>query len=245
MMDLRLDDTGFGTIEIYQNPKGFCYGIDAVLLADFAARESKSSGKGQRIMDLGTGTGIVPLLLSEMTKSDEIAGIEMQQASYQIAMKNRTHNGLENRLTFFHRDVKDGPPEGLEGTFDVVTSNPPYTPENCGIESKNQEKALARHETTASLDDFVRCAAELLIDKGSFFMVHRPARLVDICESCRKNKLEPKKIQFISGKIGEKPNILLVQCIKNGNRELRLLDPIFVHNEDGSYSNEICRIYHK
>lgn len=244
-MDLRLDDTGFGQLQIYQNPKEFCYGVDAVLLADFAGKNCKTKGPKTRIVDLGTGTGIVPLLLSNLTDAGYIAGIEVQEPSWQLAMKNREHNHLEERLEFFLTDVNIRPPKDLAGSFDVVTSNPPYTAGNCGIESSNKAKAIARHETTATLDDFVRCAGELLSEKGEFFMVHRPARLVDICESCRKHKLEPKQMRFVSGIPGEKPNILLVHCVKNGNRQLRIMDPLFVHNVDGSYSAEIKGIYHK
>lgn len=244
-MSLRLDDTGFGQLQIYQNPKEFCYGVDAVLLADFAANNCKKKSQNHRLIDLGMGTGIVPLLLSYMTDAGYIAGVEVQESSWQLAMMNREYNGLEDRLEFFLADVKNGLPKSLTGTFDVVTSNPPYTAGSRGIESSNRAKAIARHETTASLDDFIKCASQLLSDKGEFFMVHRPARLVDICESCRNHKLEPKQMRFVSGRPGEKPNILLVHCVKNGNRELRIMKPLFVHNVDESYSTEIKGIYHK
>ncbi|MCI5688962.1 MAG: tRNA1(Val) (adenine(37)-N6)-methyltransferase [Emergencia sp.] len=243
-MMLRLDRTGFGDLEIFQNPAAFCYGVDAVLLADFAADGAARRKAACRIMDLGTGTGIVPLILSHKTSAGYIAGMELQKEAWELAEKNRAHNGLQARLAFFHRDVKDFD-GALRGTFDVVTTNPPYTEGNCGIASSNRAKAVARHETTASLDDFVRTAAALLRDKGDFYMVHRPARLVDICESCRKYRLEPKEMRFVSGKPMEKPNIILVHCVKNGNRELRLLDPLYVHREDGSYSEEILKIYEK
>lgn len=244
-MNLRLDETGFGNLKIFQNPEEFCYGVDAVLLAGFASEGARKKRENCRIMDLGTGTGIVPLILSHKTQAGYIAGLEVQKNSWDLAVKNAEYNLLTGRVRFFHGDVKGFSNKSLAGTFDVVTSNPPYTAGASGIESSNKAKAIARHETTASLDDFIKTAAVLLRDKGEFYMVHRPARLVDICESCRRHRLEPKELCFVSGKPLEKPNIILVHCTKNANRELRILDPLFVHNENGSYSQEILKLYEK
>lgn len=244
-MELRLDDTGFGGIEIYQNPEEFCYGVDAVLLADFASKSNNAAKESCRIIDLGTGTGIVPLILAHKTKAGTIYGVEVQKNSWELAEKNRIHNRLEDRLTFLHTDLKDLKEESLRGSFDIVTSNPPYTAGNCGIESANRAKMIARHETTADLDAFIAKAAWLLKEKGDFYMVHRPSRLIDICESCRKHKLEPKEMRFVSGKPMEKPNILLVHCVRNGNRQLKILDPLAVRDENGDYTDEIRRIYEK
>lgn len=243
-MGVRLDDTGFGDLGIYQQPEEFCYGVDAVLLAGFASESSSARLETCRIMDLGTGTGIVPLILSHKTKASFIGGVEVQENSKRLAEKNRVYNNLTDRLHFYHSDVC-GFGEDLKGTFDIVTSNPPYTEGNRGITSGNRAKAIARHETTASLDDFIETAARLLRDKGDFYMVHRPSRLVDICESCRKHRLEPKEMCFVSGKPLETPNILLVHCVKNGNRELKLRQPLWVHDTDGGYSEEILRLYEK
>lgn len=247
-MESRLDETGFGQVKILQNPEEFCYGVDAVLLADMASKEINQKNQS-RVIDLGTGTGIVPLILSHKTKAGYIAGVELQEHSYNTALKNIKLNGLEGRLDFLQADVHDiamkKSKEPELGTFDVVTTNPPYTENQGGLTSKNKAKAIARHETTASLEDFVKASAGLLRDKGDFYMVHRPSRLVDICYLCRKYKLEPKELQFISGKPLEKPNIILVHCVKNGNRELKLMNPLFVHNEDGGYSREILEIYEK
>ena len=243
-MELRLDDTGFGGIHIYQNPQEFCYGVDAVLLADFASGSPAARREKSRIIDLGTGTGIVPLILSHKTKAGKIYGVEVQEASWQLAEKNREYNNLTDRLEFIKSDIKELDEVHREG-FDIVTSTPPYTAGNCGIESANRAKMIARHETTADLDDFIARAAWLLKDKGDFYMVHRPGRLIDICESCRKHRLEPKELRFVSGKPMDKPNILLVHCVKNGNRQLKVLDPLAVRNEDGDYTEEICEIYEK
>lgn len=247
-MELRLDDTGFGGIKILQNPEEFCYGVDAVLLADFAAKKSinlwKKSGEGRRIMDLGTGTGIVPLIMSHKTSAGYIGGIELQRSPYELAVRNAVDNGLSERLHFFHRDVNEAHKD-MSGTFDVVTANPPYTEGTKGIESGNRAKAIARHETTASLKDFIGAASRLLKDKGDFYMVHRPARMVDICQYCREHKLEPKDIRFVSGKPDEKPNLMLIHCVKGGNPQLRIEDPLWIHEKSGEYSAEILKIYEK
>lgn len=244
-MSLRLDETGFGKLKIFQNPEEFCYGVDAVLLAGFAAEGAAKRQCRCRIMDLGTGTGIVPLILSHKTEASLIGGIEVQENSYRLAVKNAQYNNLTERVQFFHGDVKEFSHGDWAGTFDIVTSNPPYTEGAGGIESSNKAKAIARHESTASLDDFVRTAANLLKDKGDFYMVHRPSRLVDICESCRRHRLEPKELCFVSGKPFERANIILIHCTRNGNPQLRILDPLFVHNEDGSYSQQILKLYEK
>lgn len=241
---LRLDDTGFGGIKIWQEPAAFCYGVDAVLLADFAARGIEKK-KQKRIMDLGTGTGIVPLILSHKTEANYLAGLEIQEASYNLARRNAEENELTDRLHFFHGDVAEFDKPALYGTLDAVTSNPPYTEGSCGIESGNPAKAIARHEISASLDDFIALAARLLSDRGDFYLVHRPSRLVDICESCRRHRLEPKEMRFVSGRAMEKPNILLVHCVKNGNRQLKILEPLAVRGENGEYSPEIMEIYER
>ena len=244
-MELRFDETGFGDLGIFQAPEEFCYGVDAVLLADFAAQAARKR-KNCRIMDLGTGTGIIPLILSHKTEAPYIAGLEVQENSYALAQKNIAHNQLEGRIHVFHGDVSEFPErETMADSFDVVTTNPPYFIGGGGLESHNTAKAIARHETTGDLEAFVSLAAKLLKDRGDFYMVHRPTRLVDICTCCRKYKLEPKELRFVSGKPMEKPNILLVHCVKYGNAELRVLEPLAVHNNDGSYTSEILKIYEK
>ena len=244
-MTLRLDETGFGNIEIFQEPEEFCYGVDAVLLADFAAQAGRKR-RNCRIMDLGTGTGIVPLILSHKTEAGYIGCLEVQEHSFALVKKNIAHNHLEERIFGFHGDVSCfAEAETLAGTFDVVTTNPPYFVGGGGLSSQNPAKAIARRETTGTLDDFLRLAAKLLRDRGDFYMVHRPDRLIDIAAGCRKYKLEPKELRFVSGKPMEKPNILLVHCVKCGNPELRVLPPLAVHKEDGSYTEEILNIYEK
>ncbi len=244
-MALRLDDTGFGGLRLYQETEAFRYGIDAVLLAAFAAETSAGKKKDCRIMDLGTGNGIVPLILSHKTRASYIGGIELQAEAAALAERSAAYNGLTGRLHIFCSNVKDFDAGETAETFDLVTSNPPYTAGSCGIESRNRAKALARHELEGSLEDFIALAARLLRDKGSFCMVHRPSRMADVMTVCRKYRLEPKELRLVSGRQGEKPNILLVHCCKNGRAELQVAPQIHVREENGGYSDEILAAYER
>ena len=186
------------------------------------------------------------MILSHKTDVPYIGCLEVQENSFSLVKKNIAHNDLGERIEAFRGDVRDFPSDqGLVETFDVVTTNPPYFAGGGGIESSNLAKSIARHETTGTLDDFLRTAAKLIKDRGDFYMVHRPSRLVDIITGCRRHKLEPKEVRFVSGKPMEKPNILLIHCVKHGKPELRFLPPLAVHNDDGSYTDEILKIYEK
>lgn len=243
----RLDATGFGDIKIFQNPEDFCYGVDAVLLADFAARVINEKNLSS-VIDLGSGTGIVPLILSHKTDAERLVGVEIQEKSFNTGLKSIEINGLEGRVESVNSNVTNICTERDElekCSFDVVTANPPYTISGDGIIGDNRAKAIARHEIEGTLNDFVECAARLLRDKGEFFMVHRPSRLVDICCICRNNELEPKEVQMISGHPMEAPNILLVHCVKNGNKQLKILKPFAVRTEEEEYSEEINKIYER
>lgn len=246
-MSVRTDDTGFAGIRILQDPSAFCYGTDAVLLADMAARGRVR--EDTRVMDLGCGNGIVPLILAARTLSRHIRGLEVQEEAAALARESVRLNGLEERigiLTGNVRDVRrDGDPAlaALKGSFDLVTMNPPYTEGTRGLTGAAEAKTIARHEVLGSLGDFLEAAKYLLRDRGHLYIVHRPARLVDLCEHCRRLSLEPKEMRFVSGKPGEKPNILLLHCVKYGSRELRFLDPIAVRREDGTFTPEMLQAY--
>lgn len=240
----RLDEIGFGGLKLIQKPEEFCYGVDAVILADFAAKYSRKTFRSA--VDLGTGTGIIPLILSHKTDIPSITGIEVQDASYDRAVRNSRMNGLEGRVGFIHGDVKDyrtGWGRQLQGSVDLVTSNPPYTAGSSGLTSSNPAKLIARHETTASLEDFMKCAAYILRDKGDFFMVHRPSRIVDICCLGRQYGLEVKELQFVSPNREGKPNILLVHMIKGGGREAKMLPPLYVYDMNGNYTEQLRKAY--
>ena len=240
----RLDETGFGQLKLIQKPEEFCYGVDAVILADMASKWAKKSTR--TAVDLGTGTGIIPLVLSHKTDIPNLIGVEVQQNSYGRALRNVEVNHLEGRMSFIHGDVKDfrtGWGKELAGTVDLVTSNPPYTAGSSGLTCANQAKMIARHETTASLEDFMACAAWLLKAKGDFFMVHRPSRIVDICCLGRKYGLEVKELQFVSPNVEAKANILLVHMVKGGGPETKMLDPLYVYDLEGNYTAQLKEAY--
>jgi len=238
----RIDEIGFGNLRLIQKPEDFCYGIDAVLLATFA--EVKKNGK---VIDLGTGTGIIPIILSHRTEATEIVGVEVQKDSYERGLRNVFLNDLGERVKMVHSDVKQLVKEKKVNphSFDAVLTNPPYVKGDGGIKNKETAKMIARHETTASLSDFIQEASLLLKDRGDFYLVHRPNRLVDISILCRQYKLEPKEIRLVSPNKDSAPNIFLIHCVKNGRPELKFLDPLYVYKEDGNYTDEIMKLYER
>ncbi len=235
----RIDEIGFGGLRLIQKPQDFCYGIDAVLLADFAAKLAK---KKSHIIDLGTGTGIVPLILSCKTSAPKIYGVEIQQDSYERAVRNVELNSLEDRLAMICCNIKDID-GSLKGNFDTVTANPPYMETGSALLNSIDAKAIARHEIYAGIEDFIAAAELLLKDRGDFFMVHKPSRLADVIYYTRKHSLEPKALRFVCPKAGEAANIMLIHCIKNAGRELRMQKNLYVYNDDGTYTDEIESIY--
>lgn len=285
---LRLDDTGFGELKIWQDTKTFCYGIDAVLLSAFAGNyiskvisKRKNSHsleinkKNYRLCDLGTGNGIIPLLLTHKTEVEEIWGLEIQKTSLKLAVKTAIENHLEERLKFIEGDVtvfseisrlknminfsedKEAilnllrkeetllKTMGGRGTFDAITMNPPYTKADNGIKGKCESKIIARHEVKGNLENFLEAASTLLKPGGSLFLVHRPFRLVDIFEFCRRRDLEPKVCRFVLGKPETSPNLVLLHFVKGGNAELEILPNLSVRNEVGEYTDEILEIYER
>lgn len=248
----RIENTGFGNIKLIQDPEQFCYGVDAVILADFANSLYPAFKKAA---DLGTGNGIIPLILSHKNSEAHITGVEIQPDAADMAMRSCRLNGLEEKINFVVADVIDiadcklgesiNDPALCEGAMDMVTCNPPYFVKGGAIPSTSKAKFIARHETTAGVEDFIKAAEKLLKRKGHFFMVHRPSRLADIMYYCRKYGLEPKDMRMVVPKPGEAPNILLIHCIKGGGRELNVMKELSVYNEDGSYSDEIEHIYER
>lgn len=236
-MSERIDDIGFGGYKLIQDTEGFCYGTDAVLLADFAkCRENDV------VMDLGTGNGIVPIIVYAKYHPAQLAGIELQPKAFELAVRNSQMNGMENVLVFYNGDVKDVRANFEKGSFTVVTSNPPYTEKGRGPVSSDA-KLAARHETSAGLEDFISAAEYLLKKSGSFYMVHRPSRLADIISLLRKYGLEPKKLQMVAPHQGEAANIVLVQAVKGAGHELTVLPELVVRKKDGSFTSALAHIY--
>ncbi|QAT43329.1 tRNA1(Val) (adenine(37)-N6)-methyltransferase [Aminipila luticellarii] len=249
MQGERLDEIGFGELKLIQKPEEFCYGVDAVILAAFASKAVlQSSRKFTRAIDLGTGTGIIPIILSHKTLLKEIVAVEIQHDSFDRACRNVELNMLKERISVIHEDVSrlEATLPDLKGSFDLVTANPPYMAGGGGMINENSAKRIARHETTADLQMFIKISAALLREKGELFMVHRPSRLVDICEACRKYKVEPKELRFVSPNKSAKPNILLIRCVKSGNPELKMLDPLYIYDETRQdYTDELMKIYER
>lgn len=239
----RIDKIGFGGFELIQDDEMFCYGVDAVLLADAA-----SARHHKRVADLGTNNGIIPLIMfAKDCIKEDATGFEIQHEACTIAGRNAARNGLSDRLKIIETDIAgisfSEDMKKYAGTFDCVTANPPYFEGNTAVISSRDALRTARHETTAPLDSFVQAASWLLCDKGWFYMIHRPARIIDIAESCRHYRLEPKSVRFISPHPGEIPNLMIVICRKNAGRELRFEKPISVYDDEGNYSDEILKIY--
>jgi tRNA1Val (adenine37-N6)-methyltransferase len=234
----RMDRIGFGDLRLIQKPEEFCYGVDAVILAEFASRK-----KADRIVDLGTGTGIIPHILAHKTRAREIYGIECQRESYERAVRNAELNELSGRIKFFHTDVANV--KDWQGSIDQVTANPPYTAANSGLTNESNAKMIARHEIVGNLEDFIRCSSMLLKNRGDFDLIHRPSRLTDILTLCRKYNLEPKELQMVAPRQGEIPNLLLLHCVKGGGKELKLLNALYIYDGQGHYTEEIERIYER
>lgn len=239
-MALRTDDIGFGGLRLTQDTDFFCYGTDAVMLADFA-----SSGRFRNVIDLGTNNGVIPIILSSLSEAEELVGVELQPEAAVLAEKNVSDNGLADRIKIVNADVLDLPGMLPKASFEAVTMNPPYFPMGGGLLTEEQLKRTARHEVTASLSDFVKCAAYLLADRGALYMIHRPSRLADIFSACLSEKLEPKRMRMIVPHAGDQPNLVLLECRKRGGRELKILPELAVYKSDGTYTDEVKSIYRK
>lgn len=238
MENERIDDLQREGLKIIQNTEGFCFGMDAVLLSDFCDIKNNST-----IVDLGTGTGIIPFLLWDRNKTKKIYGIEIQKQVAEMARRSVKLNNLGNDIEILNIDLKDAFKELGVNKYDIVTSNPPYMNSGGGIVNPEDKKAISRHEIMCSLEDVIKVASRLLKHNGRFFMVHRPHRIVDILCLLRENKLEPKEIRFVHPKVGNKPNLVLIKSIKAAKPELKFKDPLYVYKEDGTYTDEIYDIY--
>ena len=208
----RIDDLEFKGLKIIQNEKGFCFGMDSILLSDFA-KKIKSKSK---VVDLGTGTGIIPILLTGKTDAEKIYGIEIQKEVAQMAKRSVELNKLEEKIEIINENILNLKNILKKGSIDVIVTNPPYKKANTGIVNEENKKLISRHEITATLDDFIEMSSYLLKDFGEFYMVHRPERLVDILNIMRAKKIEPKKIRMVNPNINKKSNLVLIKGVKCG-----------------------------
>lgn len=237
----RIDDLEYKDLKIIQNKKGFCFGIDSVLLSDFA----KNVKKNAKVIDIGSGTGIISILLCGKTKLEKIYGIEIQKEVAEMSKKSIILNELENKFEVINTDINDIFEVLNKNEYDVIVTNPPYKKIDTGARNLEIKKLISRHEIKCSLEDIIEKSSKLLKSLGEFYMVHRAERLVDIMCILRKYKLEPKEIRFVHSKQNEKPVLVLVKAVKNAKEFLKIDSPLVIYNDDGDYTDEILKIYNK
>lgn len=235
----RVDDLHRDGHLIIQDPKRFCFGVDAVILSGFAKVK-----KGERVLDLGTGTGIIPILLAAKTEGKQFIGLEIQPESAEMAARSVLLNELEERVTIQEGDIKKAAELFGGSTFDVVTSNPPYMNEGGGLVNPYKAKAIARHEILCSLEDVVAAAAKILRPKGRFYMIHRPHRLTDILVLLRQYGLEPKRLRFVQPYREKEPTMVLVEAARGGKPMVKVDAPLVIYEAPGKYTEEIFEIYY-
>ena len=234
----RIDDLQRNHYKIIQDPERFCFGMDAVLLSGFAGAK-----EGDRVLDLGTGTGIIPILMEAKTNAGHFVGLEIQEDSADMARRSVGLNHLEEKIEIITGDIREAVSLFGAASFDVVTSNPPYMTENHGLTNPSEPKAIARHELLCTLEDVISQAAKLLRPGGNFYLVHRPFRLVDIMILLREYRLGPKRMKMVHPFIDKEPNMVLIQASRGGKPRMTVEKPLIVYNEPGLYTQEIYDIY--
>ena len=233
----RLDDLQNGYMLI-QDPSQFCFGIDAVLLSWFAKVKP-----GEQVLDMGTGTGIVPILLKARYPLGKYTGLEIQEESEDMARRSVAYNHLEEDISITLGDIKEA--SGIYGgsAFDVVVSNPPYMIGSHGLTGDNRAKTIARHKTLCTLEDLLEQSAKILRPRGRFYMVHRPFRLAEILSSMIRHKIEPKRMRMVHPYVDKEPNLVLIEGIRGGRSRMTVEKPLIVYKEPGVYTREILDIY--
>ena len=234
----RIDDLERNGYHIIQDTERFCFGMDAVLLSGFARVK-----KDACVLDLGTGTGIIPILLEAKTDAKHLTGLEIQEDSVDMARRSVCLNGLEEKIDIVTGDIKEAGSLFGAASFDVITCNPPYMTEKHGLTNPNDAKAIARHEILCTLEDIVAQAAKLLKPGGNFYMVHRPFRLVEIMVLLHDYKLEPKRMQLVYPYVDKEPNMVLIEANRGGRPRMTVEKPLIVYKEPGVYMPEIYDIY--
>ncbi len=233
----RIDDLHRNGYMIIQDPQRFCFGIDAVLLTSFV--EVK---KNEVVLDLGTGTGVIPILLEAKTEGKHFIGLDIQEESVEMAKRSVFMNELEQKIEIHLGDIKQLEHLYKLSSFDVITTNPPYINNGSGIKNEYEPKAIARHEILCSLEDIIYGTAKLLKSSGRFYMIHRPHRLTDIFVLLRQYKLEPKRIRFIHSYINKEPTMVLIEAVRGGKPMLKVETPLIIYKSNGEYTDEIIAL---
>lgn len=237
----RIDDLQYKDLKIIQETDGFCFGIDSILLSDFA----KNIKKNSKVADLGTGTGIIGLLLCKKTNLAEMTGIEIQEDVANMAERSIKLNNLEEKFGIINSNINEIFSKKLleKNVFDVVVMNPPYKEVGTGEINENEKKLISRHEIKANLSDFIKTASGLLKDKGELYIVHKPERMPDIIQKLRENKIEPKELRVVYSNKNSVASLILIKAVKGGKKFLKIDRPLYIYNESGKYSDEIKQIY--
>lgn len=226
--------------KIVQDSDFFCFGIDAVLLADYAKIR-----KNEKVMDLCTGNAIVPLLLCAREPSLKISCMEVQNVIADFAKESVELNGLNDRITVLNEDLKNTFDHFEKNSFDVVTVNPPYMTQDAGKGNGNDVKTIARHEVLCTLDDVLKAAGGLLHSDGRLYMIHKPFRLAEIFATMQKYKLEPKSMRLVYPTLNDEPSMVLIEAVKGGKSRIKIAPPLITYGEDGKYTKEIEEIYER
>ena len=236
--DERVDELNRKGYRIIQDTKQFCFGMDAVLLSAFVKVKPK-----QRVLDLGTGTGVIPILLEAKTPGEHFTGLEIQPDSADMARRSVALNGLTDKIDIVTGDIKDASKIFGASSFDVITTNPPYMIGSHGIKNDRDAKTIARHEVLCSLDDILRESAKMLKQGGHFYMVHRPFRLAEIFSKMVEYRIEPKRMCLVYPYVDKEPNMVLIEGLHGGKSRLTVEKPLIVYKEPGVYTEEIYEIY--
>ncbi len=236
--DIRVHDLMRDGLRILQDPERFCFGIDAVLLSGFVPQKSQG-----RLLDLGTGTGILPLLLSSKTDCTELVGLEIQHESALLAARSVVMNGLEDRISVVEGDIREADKLFPAASFDIVVSNPPYIAPGAGKCDPTDPRALARHELLCTFADVAHAAAVLLKPGGHFCLVHRPDRLPELLQTLTEAGLMPKRLRLVHPYVTSPANMVLLDCVRGGRAALKAEPPLIVYEARGVYTEEVRRIY--
>ena len=234
----RLDELHRNGYYIIQNSEKFCFGMDAVLLSGFVQVKPNET-----VLDLGTGTGIIPILLEAKTDGSHFTGLEIQPESADMAKRSVLYNHLEDKINIEIGNIKDASIQFGASSFHVITTNPPYMTGNHGLTNQNQAKAIARHEILCNLEDVIRESAKILKPQGRFYMVHRPFRLAEIINLMHQYGLEPKRMQLVHPFIDKEPNMVLIEGLRGGKPRITVEKPLIVYQKPGVYTDEIYDIY--